>query len=285
MTSDRPQYEMTLSLNVLRHLGFGLYSNIAAVLSEAVANSWDADAERVRIAIDATNGKVVIEDDGHGMTVEDANRKYLVVGYERRKTEGRTPILDRPVMGRKGIGKLSLFSIARTVEVLSVRNGEKHGFVMDSDDIEERIRDGGEAQYYPRAVEPGTVDLDRGTRIVLTNMKRRLQWTGRPLRRRLARRFTVIGPHDRFEIELDGHPIAIEDRDYQDKLQYIWTFGDKGIESRDAAKNLEHSEGRSGDIDGHPGPCHRRMDWNCFQCWTAPGPGHEREHQQDSGHG
>ena len=38
MTADRPQYAMTLSLNVLRHLGFGLYSNIAAVLSEVVAN-------------------------------------------------------------------------------------------------------------------------------------------------------------------------------------------------------------------------------------------------------
>ena len=251
MTAHRPQYEMTLSLNVLRHLGFGLYSNIAAVLSEVVANSWDADAKHVKIAIDANAGKVVIEDDGHGMTIEDANQKYLVVGYERRKTEGQTPTLNRPVMGRKGIGKLSLFSIARTVEVHSVRNGEKHGFVMDSDDIEERIRNGREAQYYPNAVEPGAVDLARGTRIILTNMKRRLQWTGRPLRRRLARRFSVIGSHNEFEIELDGQPIAIEDREYQDKLQYIWTFGDKGIESRDTAKNLEHSEDRSGEMEGY----------------------------------
>ena len=250
MTTAIPQYQMTLSLNVLRHLGFGLYSNIAAVLSEVVANSWDADAKSVKIAIDANNGKVVIEDDGHGMTIEDANQKYLVVGFERRKSEGRTPTLNRPVMGRKGIGKLSLFSIARTVEVHSIRNGEKHGFIMDSEDIEERIRNGREAQYYPRAVEPSAVNLHRGTRIILTNMKRRLQWTGRPLRRRLARRFSVIGSENQFEIELGGQPIAIEDREYHDKLQYIWTFGDKGVESREAAKNLEHSEERSGDIEG-----------------------------------
>lgn len=251
MTADRPQYEMTLSLNVLRHLGFGLYSNIAAVLSEVVANSWDADAEHVRITIDANNGKVVIEDDGHGMTIEDANQKYLVVGYERRKFEGRTPTLNRPVMGRKGIGKLSLFSIARTVEVHSVRNGEKHGFIMDSDEIEERIRDGQEAQYYPREVKPDAVEIDVGTSITLTNMKRQLQWTGKPLRRRLARRFSIIGSQQKFEIELDGQPITVEDREYQNKLQYIWTFGDRGIENRDAAKNREHSEERSGDIEGH----------------------------------
>ena len=252
MTTDCPQYQMTLSLNVLRHLGFGLYSNIAAVLSEVVANSWDADAEHVRIAIDANGGRVTIEDDGHGMTIEDANQKYLVVGFERRKTEGRTPTLGRPVMGRKGIGKLSLFSIARAVEVHSVRNGEKHGFIMDSDEIEARIRDGREARYYPRAVEPSVVDLDLGTRIILTKMKRRLQWTGRSLRRRLARRFNIIGSQHQFEIELDGQPITIEDREYQDKLQYIWTFGDIGISCRNAAKNIEHSEVRSGDMDGHP---------------------------------
>ncbi len=99
-------------------------SNVAAVLSEVVANSWDADAEHVGVAIDPSEGRVVIEDDGHGMTVEDANRKYLHVGYARREEAPTTPRFGRPVMGRKGIGKLSLFSIARTVRVESVAGGE-----------------------------------------------------------------------------------------------------------------------------------------------------------------
>ena len=251
MTANSPHYKMTLSLNVLRHLGFGLYSNIAAVLSEVVANAWDADAQHVKIAIDADNDKVVIEDDGHGMTIEDANQKYLFVGYERRKAEGRTPTLNRPVMGRKGIGKLSLLSIARTVEIHSIRNLQKHGFIMDSKEIEERIQDGRETQYYPSVVEPSAVDLDCGTRIILTNMKRQLQWTGRPLRRRLARRFSVIGSQHQFEIELDNRPITIEDREYQEKIQYIWTFGESELQSQTAAKNLKYSEKRSGDIEGH----------------------------------
>ena len=40
-------YKMTISLNVLNHLGINLYSNIPAVLAEVVANAWDADAETV----------------------------------------------------------------------------------------------------------------------------------------------------------------------------------------------------------------------------------------------
>lgn len=93
MNTGEHKYRMTLSLNVLRHLGFGLYSNIAAVLSEVVANAWDADAENVSISIDAEDGHVTIEDDGHGMTVDDANRKYLTVGYERRNTDGVRPLI------------------------------------------------------------------------------------------------------------------------------------------------------------------------------------------------
>ena len=244
MNAGGNKYEMTLSLNVLRHLGFGLYSNIAAVLSEVVANAWDADAKNVSISIDAGDGHVNIEDDGHGMTVDDANDKYLTVGYERRKSESRTPVLERPVMGRKGIGKLSLFSIARTVEVHTVKDGITHGFVMDSDQIEAIIADGREAEYNPEAVDPDDIDIGHGTRITLTNMKRRLQWTGKPLRRRLARRFCVIGALHDFNIVLDGEPITIEDREYQDKVQYLWTFGDAGLRCRDAARNLEEHEER-----------------------------------------
>ena len=55
--NNSPKYQMTLSLNVLNHLGLGLYSNIPAVLSEAVANAWDADAENVSIMIDKETKK------------------------------------------------------------------------------------------------------------------------------------------------------------------------------------------------------------------------------------
>lgn len=43
---------MTVDLNVLDHIGINLYSNIAAALTEAVANAWDADAGPVDIKID-----------------------------------------------------------------------------------------------------------------------------------------------------------------------------------------------------------------------------------------
>ena len=67
------KFIMSLSLNVLNHLGINLYSNIPAVLSEIVANSWDADATRVDITI--SDDEIVIKDDGCGMSAEDRSEE------------------------------------------------------------------------------------------------------------------------------------------------------------------------------------------------------------------
>ena len=249
-SAPEPRYRMTMSLNVLKHLGLGLYSNVPAVLSEVVANAWDADAKHVSINIDPQGDRITIEDDGHGMSVADTNQKYLHVGYERRKTRGgaRTPLLDRPVMGRKGIGKLSLFSIAKTVEVHSIKGGECHGLHMDADRIEQAIQNGEENQYFPDSIDPSDVHITVGTRIILTNMKRQLHLSSAALRRRLARRFSVIGAGHNFEIELDGKLIAIEDRDYYDKLQYIWTYGPVGTQAESASGNTQNSKSLTGTL-------------------------------------
>ena len=63
---------------MLNHLGINLYSNTAAVLSEVVANAWDADAKKITVEISAD--EIIIEDDGCGMTTDDINKRYLYVG-------------------------------------------------------------------------------------------------------------------------------------------------------------------------------------------------------------
>ena len=126
MSSTLPRYRMRLSLNVLQHLGLSLYSNVPSVLSEAVANAWDADASRVDITLNSDEGQIVIQDDGSGMTQADVNDRFLFVGYVRRTEQrGRTPLMAREPMGRKGIGKLSLFSIANEIVVETARNEEE----------------------------------------------------------------------------------------------------------------------------------------------------------------
>src|SRR2546428_3345332 len=128
MPDTEHPYRMTIDLNVLNHLGINLYSSIPAVLAEAVANSYDADATKVDIIIDKNAHTIDISDDGCGMDLHDINEKYLHVGYERRKEPGQavTPRWKREVFGRKGIGKLSLFSIAKIVEIRTIKNSQRN---------------------------------------------------------------------------------------------------------------------------------------------------------------
>lgn len=225
--SPAPQpYKMTVDLNVIEHLGINLYSNIAAVLTEAVANAWDADAEQVEIEVDPNQQWIAISDDGVGMSVADINAKYLRVGYQRRKDEGSRTANDRPVMGRKGLGKLSLFSIAEVIDVQSAKNGEAHGLRMTVEGIRQS-RERGDPAYHPDPLPPEQIEVSKGTRIVLKEIKRsRLTPGVAALRKRLARRFSIIGEVHGFRVTIDGEPITAADRGDLSIAQFLWTFGD-----------------------------------------------------------
>lgn len=245
-------YEMTLSLNVLNHLGINLYSNVPSILAEVVANAWDADAEAVTIDIGKMDGTITITDDGHGMTESDINAKFLTVGYQRRENakEAITDRFNRPVMGRKGIGKLSLFSIADEVEVQSARDGQLNGFTMKLSDIRDKIKNG-VGKYVPTPVPAADLVVTKGTRIVLRSLRKKLTNTETALRRRLARRFSVIGPDFDFRVEINGAEVTPEDRDYGHKLQYVWHYGPKGEALRDQAQRKERDIARTiPDLDG-----------------------------------
>ena len=51
-------YSLAIDLTVLDHLADGLYSSVAAVLTEAVANAWDADARTVHLNLDIANDAI-----------------------------------------------------------------------------------------------------------------------------------------------------------------------------------------------------------------------------------
>ncbi len=64
------------------------YSSSERALKELVDNAWDADAERVAIALPKplSGDPIVIQDDGTGMTEEERDRA----------ARGRTPAGPRP---------------------------------------------------------------------------------------------------------------------------------------------------------------------------------------------
>ena len=225
--------EMKINLSVLEHLGMNLYSTIPAVLSEVVANAWDADASQVEVHLDKTTGQISIQDNGTGMTRDEVIDRFLTVGFRRRTEIGElTKRCERDPMGRKGIGKLSSFSIANVITVYTVSGGEETAFRMDAEEIKQNIESENEDTYWPEELDDWPDDwpddLESGTRIVLEDLKRRTtNLTHRALRQRLARRFSVIGPKHDFAVEVNGQEITPGDRGYHEHVEYLWTYGDQ----------------------------------------------------------
>ena len=236
------ELKMTISLNVIEHLGMNLYSTIPAVLSEIVANSWDADASCVKISLDKTAGKIAIQDDGCGMTRDEVIDRFLSVGFHRRKVLGElTPRFGRRPMGRKGIGKLSSFSIANTIDVHTTRNEETTAFRMDARKIKTAIQEQANGVYQPTELQYSQ-NMPAGTRIVLTNLKQAMtKMTVGGLRQRLARRFSIIGPTHNFRIFINDEEIEAQDRGYHRHVEYLWTYNLEA-ETRKLFANL--AEGR-----------------------------------------
>jgi hypothetical protein len=255
-----PEYVLTIDLNALNHLGINLYSNIPAVVSEVVANSWDADAEEVKIDIDKSKRTVTVTDDGYGMTQGDINEKFLKVGYSKRDIEGTiTAKWRRHVMGRKGIGKLSLFSIANIIEVHSVKKDakgivHKNGFVMDAKVITKMIKAGkGMATYNPKPIDKSKIKIEKGTKIILRDLKKGVSTAEAFIRTRLARRFSIIGSEYNFSVIVNTKPITIADRDYFRKIEYLWHIGTGSEKYKGYCTNLSKDMKLDGIIDKSKG--------------------------------
>jgi hypothetical protein len=230
----KQKYTMTVDLSVLESLGINLYSNAAAVLSELVANAYDADATQVDIDWKNGSDEIVVVDDGTGMNVKELNERFLKVGYKKRANEGfKSPKFDRPFMGRKGIGKLSVFSIAKTVFVYSTTSdGQSNGLRIVVGDLEKAIRS--RKEYHPKDVPVPPERAKQGTCIVLTDLKgTRADLTANALRKRLARRFDVLDQKPKteggFYINVNGSAITYADRQELKRLEFIWEFGRKTL--------------------------------------------------------
>lgn len=211
-------YTMRISRLTVDKLGVKLYDKVSAVIAELVANSYDADATKVRIhapmnhylatkteqGIKDKGFCICIEDDGHGMTPDEMQKFFLVVGAERRSDAKRGDLsrkYQRKVMGRKGVGKLAPFGICRIIEIISsggkwiTENGQSgyhtSHIVLDYDRITNDQSD--LEQNYKPAVgsDDGTLKPSHGTKVILKNFNYRRVPDIETLARQIAQRFGI----------------------------------------------------------------------------------------------
>ena len=119
-------------------LGRQQIADASTAINELFKNAHDAYADDVEVDFFGSDSLLVIRDDGFGMTRDEFESKWLVLGTDSKigsleGTEFRpVGMSKRAIMGEKGIGRLAIAFLGRQVLVLTrtARDDERDNLVM-----------------------------------------------------------------------------------------------------------------------------------------------------------
>jgi len=125
---------------LIRTLG-DLSQKADVALTELVANAWDAGSFKVDITIpdpEERNQKLIIEDDGIGLTKDEFHARWMKLGYDRLRHQGRQVEFPqgrngaRLAYGRNGIGRHGLLCFNNQYTVITRKGGEESTFFIST---------------------------------------------------------------------------------------------------------------------------------------------------------
>ena len=217
----RPHFEVHPS--VVFQLGESLVTDAIQALIELVKNSYDADATYAKVVIDtqgvfqvegakhpSAGGRIIIEDDGHGMSIEDiefgwltiSNRKKLELKQAKKTTPGgRTPL------GDKGLGRLGVQRLGNNIEIFTkTEGGSGYHFAFSWLDFTKASKLADIGIHLAKITYP----RQHGSKIVVSDLKEPEIWRGegpiKLLEQELSR---MISPYRKIRdftvmVEVDG---------------------------------------------------------------------------------
>lgn len=107
-------------------IGKDLIKDLPAAMVELVKNSYDADATYVKITYKKTNSglKIIVEDDGHGMSQETVIGAWMVPSTDYKLKKQKSPN-GRVYQGRKGIGRYAVSLLGNKLELITIKDSIK----------------------------------------------------------------------------------------------------------------------------------------------------------------
>lgn len=184
---ETEKYQLKATSNILNLLGDELIGSDSLAIFELVKNSYDADAEEVLVKFMDLNTpyqRIIIEDDGCGMTSEIIHKVWLTIGTNYKKKEAKiSPKFNRFSLGNKGVGRLAVHRLAESIFLETQTENDMFGTNLEInwkklvssgdyiDDLYVEVREGIREPFAK----------NHGTRITLTGLKNK-NWTKSQLR-------------------------------------------------------------------------------------------------------
>jgi signal transduction histidine kinase len=192
LSTRKPHFDVSAGL--IRQLGEELVSDEVTAMMELIKNSYDADADWVRVEIntkeiyddpnvhykDSLPGFIVISDDGIGMSDDDIWSKWMKISLSSKKkfkAEGHTTDKGRTPLGEKGVGRLSTNKLGDRLELFTgqLNSIQQNHVAFDWDNFDEDTS--------LTSVPVHIADFDKspkskGTKLVITNLRDPQKWEG-----------------------------------------------------------------------------------------------------------
>jgi len=178
--SKKKEYPSETAVQLVSHLSEGAYTTFAKAVKELVINAFDADATEVHLDFNKDFSTLTITDDGDGISAEKFKTEFIRIAGSKRRLESRKRKFNRPIIGRFGIGFLSVARLCKTVTIYSKEKGKEFGIareiplqhLFDRDNQLKNLKD----QYYFYPLPDFNDDKNKSyTKIVLNELRQDIQ--------------------------------------------------------------------------------------------------------------
>lgn len=237
MEEEKQDPRFDINPHVIRQLGAELVTDQVTALMELIKNSYDADANYVKVTIDTDGvlqgdelfhkkhkGYIIVDDDGFGMDKNTILKSWLIISYSNKREvngvkpqtpKGRTPL------GDKGLGRLSTQRLADVCEIFTKKKNKETlhvGFDWNDFDKASKLSD------VNVEFQNSTLNKEEGTRLVLLNLTDTKAWEGDNLERFKALLCQIISPYQEnrpFQVflQINGESINLDQE--SKKLQQL----------------------------------------------------------------
>jgi len=232
---EKKNLHFDVSTGLKRVLGQELITDDEVAIFELVKNSFDAGAQAVKILFDSD--RIVVADNGSGMSYDDLINRWLFVAYSAKRDASEEDFRDRVASrnhyaGSKGIGRFSTDRLGEDIILQTRVSGTQEqvhrleiNWALFDDNIKAKF-DTIPVSYQessnfdlPQDLKDFSRSLGSGTVIEIRNL--RFQWTRdeiKNLKSSLAKLINPFGSDvDEFSIEIIAPQEIIADEEARNK--------------------------------------------------------------------
>jgi hypothetical protein len=231
--NEKPKDKFRISSALKTIIGRELITDDFVAVFELVKNAFDAHARNVEIRFEGLttdDPKLIIKDDGKGMTADDIDNKWLFVAYSAKRegteddAEGKPKdyrdkiSTERTFAGAKGVGRFSCDRLGRYLNLYSraKSSGPFEHLKIDWQDFEQDSS----KEFVDVSMERTTPakilhDLESGTILEISGLREK--WDREQLKKLRDSLRKLINPNQENDSERFAVTLAVPDEESADK--------------------------------------------------------------------